>query len=324
MADDGNQNAQGPDNLVRQEVEQRGKSVKSVAFVTPSYAPDLGRCEILVDSVRHFAPDTMHYLIIDRCDLKAFAHLAGPRTIIVPSEEVMHKSYWRLPGRKGLWLNLRALPLRGWMAQQLLKLGIAQVAGEDILVCLDSDVAFVRPFITDYLYVDGKVGLLDVDYTGGKIPAWTAIAADLLDVPKATCPDRGHVGELIVWQRWVLLEMLARIEASHGLPWQIAVGRKRTFSEYVLYGTFVRCVLGYEQSGHIPSVRPLVRQPWDRDFSTPESIRSFVSDTEPGNIAVMFHSKHDLSAAELRPHFEAAWKRYFAGEAGEILVGRGT
>lgn len=284
--------------------------MKSIAFITPSYGPDLGRCEILVESVRRFAADVNHYIVVDRQDRSIFAHLAGPRTIIVPSEEVLHPAFHRIPGRKGVWLSFRALPLRGWMAQQLMKLGAPGYAGEDVFVCLDSDMAFVRPFQADHLLERGRLGLLDVDYAGGLVPTWTEVAADLLGLPRTDCPPRGHVGEMIVWTREHLLQLHSRMETVKSLPWQIAIARKRTFSEYVLYGTFVRCALGYPRSAHVPSVQPLVRQPWAHDFSTPEGIRDFIGNIEPGNIAVMIHSKYDLTAADLRPHFEHAWNAY--------------
>lgn len=287
--------------------------MKSIAFITPSYGPDLGRCEILVESVRHFAADVNHYIIVDAHDRPAFAHLAGPRTIIVPSEEALHPTFHRIPGRRGLWLSWRTLPLRGWMAQQLMKLSAPSFSSEDIIVCLDSDMAFVRPFRLDHLLAGDRVGLLDVDYAGGMVPTWTEVAAGLLGLPAGSCAPRGHVGEMIAWTRKHLLDLHARIEQVKGVPWQVAIARKRTFSEYVLYGTFVRCALGYPASDHAPSVQPLVRQPWNHNFSTPAGIASFIDDIEPGNIAVMIHSKYDLTAEDLRPHFEQAWRA--AGKA---------
>ena len=283
--------------------------MNSVAFITPSFTPDLERCEILVESVRRFAPDVPHYLILDRYDLPNFRHLRGANTILVPAEEVMHKGYHRLPGRKGVWLSLRTPPVRGWIAQQLKKLDAPQFASEETLVCIDSDVAFVRPFDPSHLQEGQKLGLLDVDYALDMVPRWTNVAEKLLGLDHGSVPLRGHVGHLITWSRKTLLELQAKVEATTGLPWQVAIGRCVTFSEYILYGVFVRSLLGYENTDHVPSDRPLVRQPWSHDLASEAGIRSYIADTDPGNIAVMIHSKFGISAKDLRPHFETVWNK---------------
>jgi Family of unknown function (DUF6492) len=280
----------------------------AIAFVTPTYRPDLGRCELLVQSVRQFAPQISHYLIVDHRDIAAFRHLAGPRTILVPSEEIMDKSYRRLIGPAGIWFSLRAPPVRGWIAQQLMKLGSPQVLCEEVLVCIDSDVTFVRPFDRSHVQEQGKLGLLDVNYTGGMVPRWTAIAEDLLGLQTGSVPLRGHVGNLIVWSRDTLLRLHSHVEQATGLPWQIAVGRRISFSEYVLYGVFVREVLGYANSAHAPTDRPLVRQPWDHDLTSEAGLNAYINAIDPGNIAVMIHSKDGISADQQRQHYHQAWK----------------
>ncbi len=280
----------------------------SIAFVTPTYAHDLGRCELLVQSVQQFAPDICHYLIIDKRDLPLFRHLAGPRTLLVPSEEIMDKSYRRLIGPSGIWLSLRTPPVRGWITQQLRKLGSPTILSEQVIICLDSDVTFVRPFDLSLIQQQGKLGLLDVSYTGGTVPRWTSVAEDLLGLQKGSVPQRGHVGSLIVWSRETLLRLQNHVEQTTGLPWQIAVGRCMTFSEYILYGVFVREVLGYASSPHAPTNRPLVRQPWDHDLTNDAGLNAYINDVDPGNIAVLIHSKDGISADQQRQHFQRAWQ----------------
>jgi hypothetical protein len=61
--------------------------------------------------------------------------------------------------------------------------------------------------------------------------------------------------------------LLDHIERATGLPWQVAIARQRTFSEYVLYGIYLRSVVGYAASRHAPSTVALVKEPWDYDLS---------------------------------------------------------
>lgn len=276
----------------------------SLAFVTPSYPPDLERCELLVRSLDRFGAAYNHYIIVDRADMPAFAHLASQRTILIEAEAIIDRCFIRIPWRGSSWYNWRALPMRGWISQQVYKLGAIKVAPEDILVMTDSDTTFVRPFTVENFLVDGKTGLLDVDYCAGKVPVWSEVATKLLGlsaVPKL----RGHVGNLIAWRREHVAAIHTHVERTTGLPWQIAIARQRTFSEYILYGIFAREVLGYGASHHAPSTRALVKQPWDHDLTTPENLERYIADLEPDNIAVMIHSKDGLPVSAARPYFQA-------------------
>ncbi len=276
----------------------------TLAFVTPSYPPDLARCALLVQSLDRFGPAFKHYIIVDRADMAAFAHLASARTILIEAESIIDRRFIRIPWKGSSWYNWRALPMRGWISQQVYKLGAIKVVPDDILVMTDSDTTFVRPFTVDNFLIEGKTGLLDVDYCAGKVPVWSAVATKLLGLPKV--PNlRGHVGNLIAWRREHIAALHAHVEKVTGLPWQIAIARQRTFSEYILYGIFVREVLGYEASDHAPSTRALVKQPWEHDLTTTDALKTYIHDLEPDNIAVMIHSKDGLPISAARPYFEA-------------------
>lgn len=284
----------------------------SLAFVTPSYPPDLERCALLVESLDRFGPSFKHYIIVDRADMAVFAHLASPRTILIEAESVIDRRFIRIPWKGSSWYNWRALPMRGWISQQVYKLAAVKVVPEDILVMTDSDTTFVRAFTVDDFMVGGKTGLLDVDYCAGMVPAWTDVATKLLGL-KSAPPLRGHVGNLIAWRREHITQLHAHIEAATGLPWQIAVARQRTFSEYILYGIFLRQVLGYAASHHAPSTRSLVKQPWDHDLSTQSGLKAYFDAIEPDNIAIMIHSKDGLPVSAARPYFEALFAAGLAG-----------
>jgi Family of unknown function (DUF6492) len=281
----------------------------TLAFVTPSYPPDLARCELLVESLDRFGPAFRHYIIVDRADMPAFAHLASARTILIEAESIIDKRFIRIPWKGSSWYNWRALPMRGWISQQVYKLGAVKVVPEDVLVMTDSDTTFIRPFKLKHFMIGAKVGLLDVDYAADMVPTWTGVATKLLELPSKPML-RGHVGNLIAWHRDHILGLHRHIEEKSGLTWQLAVARQRTFSEYILYGCYIRDVIGYESSQHAPSMRALVKQPWDHDLSTPTGLKSYLETFEPDNIAVMIHSKDGLPTSAARPYFEALFARH--------------
>jgi Family of unknown function (DUF6492) len=280
----------------------------TLAFVTPSYPPDLERCALLVESLDRFGPTFRHYIIVDRADRPVFAHLESARTILVEAESVIDQRFIRIPWKGSSWYNWRALPMRGWISQQVYKLAAVKAVAEDILVMTDSDTTFVRPFTVQNFLVDGKTGLLDVDYCAGMVPTWTGVSRKLLGL-QSEPPLRGHVGNLIAWRREHILALHSHIEQTTGLPWQIAIARQRTFSEYILYGIYIRQVLGYDSSLHAPSTRALVKQPWDYDLSSHAGLAAYFDAIEPDNIAVMIHSKGGLPVRAARPFFEALFAK---------------
>ncbi|UUR06970.1 DUF6492 family protein [Sphingomonas glaciei] len=279
--------------------------MKSVAFVTPTFSPDLERCELLVRSLDKFAPQTPHYLIVDSFEIPLFRHLQSSRTVLLPAEEVIGLAQIRLHLRQNFWLHWRTLPMRGWIRQQILKMAATSSIDEDVVVCVDSDVIFVRPFRQQRLSQDGKLGLLDVDYVDPMVEKWTMTAERLLGLSPGSVPRRGHVGHLITWSKAHMRALQGRLEEVSGQPWQVAIGRCRTFSEYILYGVFVREILDYGLSEHAPSTLALVRQPWHHDLSTEPGLLSFIAEPEEDNVAVMVHSKFGISPRKVAEIFDA-------------------
>jgi hypothetical protein len=279
----------------------------SFAVVTPTFQLDLARCELLAESMDRNVPNVPHYLIVDRRDRSAFSHLQQGRRRIIESEEILGKWIKRLPGRKGYWLSLKAPPVRGWILQQILKIGAIDAIAERTMVFCDSDTAFFRSFRRDDLLVDGKIGLLDVDFINDGVRRWTAAARRLLGVAAHDGGYRSHVGNMICWNRETVKAMQQQIEINTGLNWQVALARTLSFSEYMIYGVFVREVLGYGQVDHAPSTVPLVKPSWGVSLTTDAAIDAFFSDFDPRTVAVMIHSKDGIDVSRYRPHLERLW-----------------
>lgn len=279
------------------------------AFVTPSYPPDLQRCALLVESLDRCCPEAVHYLIVDRRDVSGFRRLASSRTKIVESEALIEPWLRRLPTRHGLWVSLRTVPVRGWMMQQIRKLAVANYLSVPNIVCCDSDMAFIRRFELSNLMVDGEVGLLDVPFQNDNIRTWTRDARRLLGLPADGGEFRGHVGQMICWRRDNVLGLQQRIEARTGMSWQQAIARMKTVSEYIVYGVYVRELIGYAKSGHHPSQVPLVKTSWDADLTTRDGLDAFFAEFDPRTIAIMAHSKDRIDQARLRELIEAQWRQ---------------
>jgi hypothetical protein len=212
-----------------------------------------------------------------------------------------------MPGRKGYWLSLKAPPARGWIIQQILKIGAIEAIPERTLVFCDSDTAFFRRFDRDALLVNGRIGLNDVPFVNENVRRWTATARRLLGLPQHDGGYRNHVGNMICWNRETVMAMHRRIETSTGMNWQVALARNLSFSEYIIYGVFVREVLGYDAVDHAPSTVPLVKASWDATLTTDSGIDAFFADFNPRTVAVMIYSKEGIDPARYRHHLERLW-----------------
>ena len=286
-----------------------GNLAEDFAIITPSYPPDLERCALLVESLDRCCPHSRHYLIVDRRDIGPFRILASSRTELIESEALIEPWLRRLPSHHGFWVSFRALPVRGWMMQQIRKIAVANALSCPNLVYCDSDMAFIRPFGLPDLMKGGALGLLDVPYQDEQVRRWTKDARRLLRLPRKSGETRGHVGQMVCWRRDNVLAMQQRIEATCGISWQQALARLRTVSEYILYGVFVREVIGYGASGQKPSQIPLVKTSWDSDMTTPQGINDFFEQFDPRTIAIMAHSKDSIDQVRLRELIEAQWRR---------------
>ena len=74
----------------------------------------------------------------------------------------------------------------------------------------------------------------------------------------------------------------------------MAVARRLTFSEYITYGTYVRAVVGYDNSPHAPSAVDLVRTSWGMSLDSETALAAFFDSLSGTQIAAMVHSKDDV------------------------------
>lgn len=277
-------------------------------FVTPSYAPDFERCRLLVESRAACAPGIPHYLLIDKPDLPLFRTLQGGNTMVVDTRELLHPSLHKLPGNNGWWFGWRTPPVRGWIAQQLCKLAMSRLADHDVLINVDSDVVFIRPFDVATFFDADRLGLFEVDYRNEEIRAWSATAARMIGIAPPAEPFN-YVGNMIPWWRKEVLALTEQIGREMSLPWQLALARCRSFSEYMTYGTFVRHRRGLDAARHFADGRMLVQTSWHKPTDTHEGLAELFASVPPEAVAVMVHSKDRIAPESYRGYAEQAWAK---------------
>jgi hypothetical protein len=185
-------------------------------------------------------------------------------------------------------------PLRGWILQQVVKLAAAAQLDADVVVLVDSDIEFIRPFGVDTFRRDGVVrfyrepGGVAADKPRHLI--WQRVARQLLGLPPAPPPYDDYVSSLLAWDPAIVRQLLARVEAATGRRWTSAVGKQLHFSEWTLYGVYVAELAA-------PAARSFVSDDsrchsyWEETPLTDGSLHQFLSEVGPEDVAVMISAK---------------------------------
>ena len=264
------------------------------AIVTASYAPDFERCQILCESIdRHVTGHRMHYILVDTVDEPLFAGLAEPKRAIITEDQLLPWWLKRLPsalspGGRRVWVSALTLPLHGWHVQQLKRIAIAHLIGEDALFYCDSDTAFVRDFDCTSVWQDGRLRLYRKDHAARSAEAehlqWIAHADQALGIEPRDQDGHDYVGTFLAWKRQTVVEMCAHMERTHGRPWMSVIGKSRTFSECMLYGAYVDRVLSGE--GHYLDSETLCPIFWHDPTPTDAELRQAIAELTPHEVGI--------------------------------------
>ncbi len=268
-----------------------------MAVITPSFAPDFELCVALNRSVLDNASDTVqHHIIVPRSDLKLFGRLAGPRTHIRCEADFLSRTFMRVPFSK-FTVNLGRPfpPVRGWILQQVIKLAAVAAAEDDVVLVVDSDVEFVRPFTAEMFVRDGKVRFYrkpkQIDERLPRHVAWHRVARVLLGLPPVEPPFTDYIpSSLVAWDPRIVKRMLARVTATTGRPWPTAIAGQIHFSEWTLYGVFVDEV-GGAPANSFASEDQLCLCYWEFSPLNLDRAADFVRGLRPTDVAAMISSK---------------------------------
>lgn len=305
----------------------------AVAVITSSFRADYELCRLLCESIDRFAPpETSHLLVVPKEDLTLFSCFASPTRTIVAEETLLPAWLKKLPMPSPDWRRMLGLshrnfywtpygwPVRGWIVQQIIKIAAASAGSADILVHMDSDTIFIRPFTLSHLVRDGRVRLFRnpdrVPYENHR--RWQAAAGRLLGLPPSNFYGGEYVDSCVVWRRSVLLAMIKHIESVAERDWRIVLTRTPHFSEYTLYGVYADRVAGFESAG-LYAERSLCHTRWV-DFTDNETEADFIAALEPEHIACCIQSTIPMSLERRRRILEQVSRKAFEQDRREIKV----
>jgi hypothetical protein len=226
------------------------RDMSAVGLVTPTYGRDLERCALLCESVdRHVTAFAKHYLIVPDDELALFARFNAARREVLPVSHLLPPWLKPLPRfirrkHRRYWGSLRAMPVSGWHVQQLVKIRAASLFPQPRTCMLDSDVVFFRPFdVSAFAHPNPTPLFVRPREIASDAPLhapWIRSSHRLLGLAEPAFPADDCIGHIIFWDQQAVRAMIERIERVTGRGWVEALCRARDFSEYLLYGHFVR------------------------------------------------------------------------------------
>ena len=286
----------------------------SWAFVTPSYAGDLQRCNLLCRSMDAFLTGNWHhYVVVDRPHYPLFKHLQGPKRSVLLTDDVMPakmRLLFHLPfvGGRSLWWSRHTGLSLGWHVQQMVKIGIASIVQEDGLAYCDSDVFFLKPLDTSSLMQDGRFRFYrsyhpqSLDIIAN--PEFFKPCLDLLGLPKEG-EHFTYIENFITWRRQTVLELCGYLADRFNGKWYNAFRNRLQISEYTLYGLFVDEVQK-DQEFHNPTWSSLCRTQWNRQQQSESDAAAVCAALEPYQVSVGFQSFLGVDVNILQQQFELA------------------
>jgi hypothetical protein len=267
-----------------------------MVVITPSFGPDYDLCEELNRSLLAQTDDPVrHQIIVPRRDLELFGRLACPRTEICCESDVLPAGFVRTP-LVNFTINLRRPlpPVRGWILQQIIKLSAAARADADVVLLVDSDIAFIRPFTPESFVRGGVVRFYrkpkEIDDRLPRYTRWHRGARALLGLPEGAPPYTDYVSSLLAWDPSVVRRLLVRVEQVTGRRWTDAISAQLHFSEWTLYGVFVDEVLGAPINSYA-SDTSRCHALWDRIPLDERTVVEFVGAASAEDLAVMISAK---------------------------------
>jgi hypothetical protein len=132
--------------------------------MTPTHHGDIEQFSILRRSIKLFAPGMPHIALVNTEDEEQFRErFRGDALQIVKSSDVLPRSIEHRRRKSGpRWLTgkwLHGRVIKGWHAQQLMKLYALAECPYESAAFIDSDVFICRPLSADYFHVDGRLKL---------------------------------------------------------------------------------------------------------------------------------------------------------------------
>lgn len=219
----------------------------SVALVTPTFAGDLARAELLVESLERSGTQLPLVLVVHTEDAPLFRRLQNRLVTVLTTADVLppalerrrRSGYRRRDPRR----YVTGRPVHGWATQQVVKLRAASVLGVDVVGCVDSDVVLLRPLEPmHFITPDRAPRLFHSPDDNALSLSWAVDSLRFFDVPLESARLRQYVHQCVALHRATCERLMARIEQQRRRhPWWRTM-LDLHLMEYPMHGVFAEHV----------------------------------------------------------------------------------
>lgn len=271
-----------------------GGDLATFAILTKTYAGDRDGFARLATSIDRFAPDVMHYVLIDARDRDVFQPFVRAGRSIVTGDALLAGLHPFTLGKRRLWWSWPSVVVRGWIQQQLAKIAFVATCKEDAIVIVDSDTTFVRPLRRDHVFAGDTPRLFRKpgQGTGPRHQKWHRVAREMLGLAKGDYTGADYITQGVIWSPRTVRAMIDRIETITGRSWLRALAGKFEFSEYILYGVF--CDFVADDHLFRPTEDEMCHCSWHYDLTVDSDLDKFVGDLSDAQCAVLLQSNLHL------------------------------
>lgn len=226
-----------------------------LAMVTPTWVGDIEKFTLLRESIIRCGITIPHVAVVHTEDLAAFKGMPfSDGLTVVPSAEVLPGNLERRrraeSSRRAWSRALHSLQSRisrrvdGRWTQQVVKLAAAKAIGAESVVCVDSDVFFVRDVTeSDFFDLDGRLHLHEPEGLAFLLLRLMSDSARFLKLPDAAPVVKisAYQSQVVPLHGGVIADMEKYIERITGKKWYDAMFNAGVV-EYTTYGLFARYI----------------------------------------------------------------------------------
>ena len=226
--------------------------MNKIAIVTQSYKNDYNECKLLCESMDRFAPDLDHFIFVNDEDAKLFESMEYKRHKVFKKSTILPWYFIRIPFKMlghHFHVSPFTIPVREWIVQQVCKLGVFDVIGNeyDAVFNIDSETVFMKPFDIWKWVRNGKyIMYRTVNVNEPSHDEYCAAAKKLLnlDISEERLLKYNYMNTPVCFVRENVQLLLERIKENSKLRnWKLALCNTYRFSEYYTYGIFTDNVL---------------------------------------------------------------------------------
>jgi len=221
----------------------------TICFLTPTYSGDFERFLLLRESMEACDIDIRHIAVVQTEDIAQFRNLPHSKNLtllttadVLPGWLERRRAAWFM-GRRNPRKWLAGPPMDGWNAQMYSKLAAAEFCDADVVVCVDSDMAFVRPVGSEHFHTGGQVHLYRFQESFEiEMIEWVGRSMRFLGVRPTGLALRTYTYSPVPLATAVLSDMRKHIEHRYSKHWLEAIVAAPWVTEYATYGAFAEHV----------------------------------------------------------------------------------